>query len=185
MGGSHRRLSWTTSRSAGRDPCSPTKPAVCGRSIEAPLAIELDEVQQCRTGPRHRRPRYRNEQQMRSRAGTVASLKGEAGAWCFRTGAPRRGPVPDESVVRLPRRIEGSSPASVSRSRDRRIAAQSRPPNRTLRPAPPARCCSSTQSGDCVVGRDRPTARVGRGEPVLSLKTARMPDVRCGGLSRS
>ena len=36
----------TTSGSAGRDCCSPTKPAVCGRSTEPPLAIELDEQEQ-------------------------------------------------------------------------------------------------------------------------------------------
>ncbi|HYZ29499.1 MAG TPA: hypothetical protein VE570_10615, partial [Thermoleophilaceae bacterium] len=35
----------TMSRSAGRDCCSPTKPAVSCRSIEAPLAIEFDEDQ--------------------------------------------------------------------------------------------------------------------------------------------
>src|SRR5215211_7589439 len=34
------------SRSAGRDCCSPTKRAVCGRSIEAPLAAALDEYEQ-------------------------------------------------------------------------------------------------------------------------------------------
>jgi hypothetical protein len=36
----------TTSVSAGRDCCSVTKPAVCRGSIEAPLAIELDETEQ-------------------------------------------------------------------------------------------------------------------------------------------
>jgi hypothetical protein len=36
----------TTSVSAGRDCCSVTKPAVCRGSIDAPLAIELDESEQ-------------------------------------------------------------------------------------------------------------------------------------------
>jgi hypothetical protein len=39
-------LALTMSMSAGRDCCSPTNPAVRGRLIEAPVAIELDESEQ-------------------------------------------------------------------------------------------------------------------------------------------
>ena len=43
------RSHWTTSRSTGQDCCFATKPAFRRCSIEAPLAIELDEQEACRT----------------------------------------------------------------------------------------------------------------------------------------
>jgi hypothetical protein len=42
----YETLLGTTRRSGGGDGCSKTKPAVCRSSIEAPLAIELDEYEQ-------------------------------------------------------------------------------------------------------------------------------------------
>ena len=65
----------TTSGSAGRGWRSTAKPAVCRRSIEAPLAIELDDTQSSAPAPSSCPPPWRSE-----RAGPRSPAQLERGA---------------------------------------------------------------------------------------------------------